>query len=87
MQINQIRVSNLLSFGPDQVFDRFSRFNLFIGKNGSGKSNILRLIGELPTELDAIQGSITVKTLNEIREIQTYHARGEHDKFTISISA
>jgi predicted ATPase len=74
MQINQIRVSNLLSFGPEQVFDRFSRFNLFIGKNGSGKSNILRLIGQLPTEFDAIQGLTTVTTLDEIRAIQTYHA-------------
>ena len=50
MHITSLRVSNLLSFGPEQVFEQFSRFNLFIGKNGAGKSNLLRLIGKLPVE-------------------------------------
>jgi hypothetical protein len=75
MHINQIQVSDLLSFGPEQSFDRFSRFNLFIGKNSSGKSNILRLIGQLPTEIHAIQGQATVKLLDEASAIQTYHFR------------
>jgi energy-coupling factor transporter ATP-binding protein EcfA2 len=53
-KINELQVSDLLSFGPKQTFSRFSRFNLFIGKNGSGKSNVLRLIGQLPIETESL---------------------------------
>jgi predicted ATPase len=79
MKINQIRVSNLLSFSPEQVFDRFARFNLFIGKNGSGKSNILRLIGQLPTEIVALQG------LGRVLKLQPQDNRGysQHCKIVL----
>ena len=49
--IDGIAISNYRSFGPEiQKIGPFSKVNIFIGKNNSGKSNILRFINfELPT--------------------------------------
>lgn len=53
MFIKNVRVSNLLSFGPEpQEISDIRSMNLFIGRNGSGKSNALRLLGELPIEVE-----------------------------------
>ncbi len=79
MRLDSLRVANLLSFGPEQHFDQFTKFNLFVGRNGSGKSNLLKLIGNLPTEIDAIRGAVTVDKAGELQAIQTYHARFPFD--------
>ncbi len=50
MKISGVEISYLLSFGKKQVIDGFSRYNLIIGENGSGKTNFLRIISGL--ELD-----------------------------------
>lgn len=43
MIIKSLRLQNVLSYGTNAVeFSDFSRFNIFIGKNNSGKSNIIR---------------------------------------------
>lgn len=46
MKINSINIQNLYSFGPEGTpeLKDASILNLFIGKNGSGKSNIFRLL-------------------------------------------
>lgn len=54
MKINSISASHILSFRQEQNFSNLARFNLFIGKNGSGKSNVLRLLGKMPFDFEAI---------------------------------
>lgn len=51
MIIDSVKVRNLLSFGPKEpLLVEFRKFNLFIGRNGSGKTNLLRILGDLKTE-------------------------------------
>jgi hypothetical protein len=50
MKINSLKVAGLYSFGPQQNFDDFSIFNLFIGKSDSGKTNALKILGDLKLE-------------------------------------
>lgn len=46
--IPNLAISGFRSFGKSiQYLDRFSKVNLFIGKNNAGKSNILRLIDSI----------------------------------------
>lgn len=46
--IPNLAFSGYRSFGPDiQYFETFSKINVFIGQNNSGKSNILRLLEEV----------------------------------------
>ncbi|NJL59170.1 MAG: AAA family ATPase, partial [Desulfobacteraceae bacterium] len=47
MLIHQIRLSNLLSFGPDSEELSLKNLNVIIGPNGSGKSNLIEAIGLL----------------------------------------
>jgi len=42
--LREIRLTNLLSFGPDTDALRMERLNLFIGPNGSGKSNLIEAV-------------------------------------------
>jgi predicted ATPase len=42
--ITEIRLKNLLSFGPDTTPIPLGRLNILIGPNGSGKSNFLEII-------------------------------------------
>ncbi len=52
--LKKLRVKNLLSFGKEGIEIEFQPLNVFIGANGSGKSNfieILKLIRSLPTDL------------------------------------
>ncbi|MCD4751617.1 MAG: ATP-binding protein [Anaerolineaceae bacterium] len=42
--IDGIGISNFRSFGEQQLIGPFNKINLFIGKNNSGKSNILRFL-------------------------------------------
>ena len=52
MRITSLKFANLLSFGPDpQEMLGLEKFNLLIGKNGSGKSNVFRLLAQLPRNL------------------------------------
>ena len=59
MLIHRIKLTNLLSFGPDAAEFELGPLNVFIGPNGSGKSNFIDAIGLLssaPGDLDkAIQ--------------------------------
>ncbi len=54
--IKSIKLTNLLSFGPDTEPLELGPLNVLIGANGSGKSNIIRAISLLqaaPTDLVA----------------------------------
>jgi len=43
-QLRQIKLSNLLSFGPDTPVLELERLNVFIGPNGAGKSNLIEAL-------------------------------------------
>lgn len=48
LPVTAISVNGYRSFGTKkQYFERFSKINLFIGQNNSGKSNILRLLHDV----------------------------------------
>ncbi|MCY4165849.1 MAG: AAA family ATPase [Gammaproteobacteria bacterium] len=47
MLINQIKLQNVLSFGPDAQELELKPLNVLIGPNGSGKSNLIEAIGLL----------------------------------------
>lgn len=54
MLLHKIKVSNLLSFGPEGISLDLKPLNVLIGPNGSGKSNLIEAIGLLraaPTHL------------------------------------
>ena len=56
MFIEQIKLKNLLSFGPDTEALELRPLNILIGPNGSGKSNLIEAIGLLkatPRDLTA----------------------------------
>jgi AAA15 family ATPase/GTPase len=61
MKINSIKLANILSFGQEQNLEAFSDFNLFIGKNGSGKTNVLRLLGKLNISLENVENNSYVQ--------------------------
>ena len=66
MLINNIKVSGLLSFGPEGIDLPLNNLNLFIGPNGSGKSNLLEvlaLLNKAPTNLPE-----PVKAMGGVRE-------------------
>lgn len=45
MKIKSIQIQNFKSFGPKEVIiSNLDKFNIFIGKNNSGKSNILKAL-------------------------------------------
>lgn len=62
-RITEVKIADLLSFGPEQCLSGFSRFNLFIGKNGSGKSNALRLMCDPPIQFTAASGKVPIRHL------------------------
>lgn len=56
MLIHRIKLTNLLSFGPNSDEIELGPLNVLIGPNGSGKSNFIDAIGLLnsaPSDLDA----------------------------------
>ena len=56
MLIKRIRLTNLLSFGPDTEELELEPLNVLIGPNGSGKSNFIEALGLLkatPRDLTA----------------------------------
>jgi hypothetical protein len=60
MKITKIKVAKVLSFGPEQELDGFNIFNLFIGKNGSGKSNVLKILKGLSVNYSMSNGEIQI---------------------------
>jgi predicted ATPase len=66
MLIKQLKVSGLLSFGPEGIDLPLNNLNVLIGPNGSGKSNlldILMLLRAAPTNL-----ATPIKQMGGIRE-------------------
>src|SRR5580704_3737324 len=66
MFIQRLRVSGLLSFGPDGIDLPLEQLNVLIGPNGSGKSNLLEVLSLLrasPTSLPQ-----PVKEMGGVRE-------------------
>lgn len=54
MLIKRLRISNLLSFGPDTEPVELGPLNVLIGPNGSGKSNFLEVLSLLQAAPDQI---------------------------------
>lgn len=82
MQIESIEVRNVLSFGPQkQEFQSFKTMNLFIGKNGSGKSNALRLIGDITFEYQKLRLGMNVQVAPDqtVRTVPVFGARLKKD--------
>lgn len=46
-KIPNLAIGGYRSFGTVQRFENFSKINLFIGRNNSGKSNVLRFLAEI----------------------------------------
>ena len=66
MLIKELKVSGLLSFGPEGMTLPLGNLNALIGPNGSGKSNFLEVLALLkaaPTNLPA-----PVKEMGGVRE-------------------
>ena len=47
MLIKELRVSGLLSFGPEGTSLPLGNLNVLIGPNGSGKSNLVEMLALL----------------------------------------
>lgn len=58
MILKNLAIGGYRSFGSVQYFDNFSKVNLFIGRNNSGKSNVLRFINEIYSSIGADKKSL-----------------------------
>jgi predicted ATPase len=63
MFIHRLKISGLLSFGPEGIDLPLENLNVLIGANGSGKSNLLEVLallraspGHLPTPVKEMGG-------------------------------
>ena len=54
MLINELQITNLLSYGPETKTVRLGALNVLIGPNGSGKSNFLEALSLLQAAPDQI---------------------------------
>ncbi|MEM9060385.1 MAG: AAA family ATPase [Pseudomonadota bacterium] len=61
MRVRSLRAAKLYSIGPCIELSDFSDFNLFIGPNGSGKTNVLRVLSGLPYDYTAV-GQVLVSS-------------------------
>lgn len=60
MYVKSVRLSDILSFGPrPQELTDLKRFNLFIGINGAGKTNALRLLEPMNLRLRPVSAQET----------------------------
>jgi hypothetical protein len=60
--INSIDAKNVLSFGPDgQRLTNLAPLNLFIGRNGSGKSNAFKIINKIDCHHKLVNGTTLIK--------------------------
>lgn len=55
MKINSLKVAGLYSFGPEQELNDFKTFNLFIGANGSGKTNVFKILEGVELDYDIVK--------------------------------
>jgi len=81
VHIDEISLADLLSFGPEQHIKGLKKFNLFIGKNGAGKSNIFRLLSDPPLEFKPLNGSIPIRggLVDHRRQVTAYKVEFELD--------
>lgn len=77
IKINNLAIGGYRSFGSIQHFENFEKINLFIGRNNSGKSNILRLINTIYSSIGT-----TKKYIGDPLDVH----RPNHFKFLIGIS-
>ena len=66
MMIKEIKISGLLSFGPEGVALPLKDLNVLIGPNGSGKSNLLEMLALLKAAPKNLSGPI--KEMGGLRE-------------------
>jgi predicted ATPase len=66
MLFKRIKVSGLLSFGPSGIDLPLRSLNIFIGANGSGKSNLLEVLGLLRAAPKTL--SVPIKAMGGLRE-------------------
>lgn len=59
VKIPNLAIGGYRSFGSVQYFDKFSKINLFIGRNNCGKSNVLRFLKEVYTRNDLYTKTIS----------------------------
>ena len=55
MKIDSLKIAGLYSFGSQQEFNNFKYFNLFIGENGSGKTNVFKILEGIGLDYDIIR--------------------------------
>jgi len=82
MLIEELKLSNLLSFGPHQDTLPLGALNLVIGPNGSGKSNLLEAIDLLKNAPDHL-----AKPIREGGGIRDWLWKGRKETPTASIDA
>lgn len=61
MGITSLKLSKIYSFGHSVTLEGFTDFNLFIGSNGAGKTNVFRVLDGLPFDMKHI-GKVSLKT-------------------------
>lgn len=82
MKITSLKLAKLYSFGPVQELSDFSSFNLFIGPNGSGKTNLLRVLSGLPydfSKLGDVSTQIPTHTAGIIQKTITTFVPAFHE--------
>jgi len=75
MFIHSLKAKNVLSFGPEeQQLSDLKKMNLLIGRNGTGKTNIFRMLGDFDYEINPITGAIPVNyhELGFLRMLNVY---------------
>ena len=64
-RVNAISISGYRSFGTtNKYFEKFTKINLFIGQNNCGKSNILRLLHEVYSDMFAAISTMKLDALD-----------------------
>ncbi len=69
MQLKDIQIEGFRSFGKLVHISGLKKYNLFIGKNNAGKSNVLKLIpfiSDFLSKLPQIEGAFSVSARNSI---------------------
>jgi len=83
MNIKQIEIKNFRSIGNEGlVIDDLEKYNLFIGKNNSGKSNIIKIIpflGDLLRNLPKLYGSFSLSVNNSYSQVEDLLYKNEKE--------
>jgi len=64
IKINNIAIGGYRSFGEVQYFSNFSKINLFIGRNNSGKSNVLKFINEVYSKISNNSKDLSIQAID-----------------------